>query len=468
MVLRQPTGRVKSGGLVVLPTHVGHVATGTVTAIRSDRRLADFIDGLSLGDVPGPTQKRAALLVADLAAVCVAGRPAPASRIALEYARAVHAGTEATSLLDGSRLGAAGAAFANAVLANVLDFDDGHRLTKGHPGAVVIPAALAVAQLVDASPAEFMSAVIVGYEVAIRAGIALHGRDPAYHASGAWGGLGAAAATARLLGLSADQTIAALGLAEYHAPIAPIMRSCAEPQMTKDACGWGAVTGVSSALLAARGFTSVRAEFLDSDLDDLGERWALQELYIKAYPCCRWSQGAIAAARAAGDGKPLGAADIERVRIRTFAAADGLAKVVPVTTEEAQYNLIWPVACVLVRGEFGVDEVLGPFTDPGVAAVFARTDVVVDPELTAAFPQRRLTAVEISLGDGRSLSAGPVEAAGEPGDPGLGGLVAAKVKALMGPQAAAAAPPETVGLSRLTADQLVGLMCDAGPVVTHA
>lgn len=438
-----------------------------MTAIGSDRRLAEFIGGLALGDVPAPTQERVALLLADLAAVCVGGRPAPASRMALEYARAVHPGAEATSLLDGSRLGVAGAAFANGVLANVLDFDDGHRLTKGHPGAVVIPAALAVAQLVDASPTEFVSAVIAGYEVAIRAGIALHGRDPAYHASGAWGGLGAAAAAARLLGLDAGQTLAALGLAEYHAPIAHIMRSCAEPQMTKDACGWGAVTGVSSALLAARGFTSVRAEFLDSDLDDLGERWALEELYIKAYPCCRWSQAAIAAARSAAAGQPLGAGAVERVAIRTFAAADGLAKVIPASTEEAQYNLIWPVACALVRGDFGVDEVLGPFTDPDVGAVFARTDVVVDPALTAAFPQRRLTAVEITLSDGRTLSAGPVEAAGEPDDPSLPGLVAAKVSALIGPRAAAA-PPAPAGLSGLTAEQLVGLMCDAGPVVTHA
>ena len=104
---------------------------------------------------------------------------------------------------------------------------------------------------------QLLEAVVVGYEVAIRAGIALHARDPAYHASGAWGAVGAAAAAARLL-VSTGATISALGLAEYHAPIAPMMRSCAEPEMTKDACAWGASVGVSSALLAARGFTSVR------------------------------------------------------------------------------------------------------------------------------------------------------------------------------------------------------------------
>ena len=171
----------------------------------------------------------------------------------------MYPGDDAVALLDGRRTGAVGAAWANGVLANVLDLDDGHRLTKGHPGAVVIPAAMAAAQLTDADPEDLALAIIVGYEIAIRAGIALHERDPSYHASGAWGALGAAAAAGRLLELGELELEHALGLAEYHAPIAPIMRSVAEPEMTKDACAWGARLGVESTLLAARGFTSAAA-----------------------------------------------------------------------------------------------------------------------------------------------------------------------------------------------------------------
>ena len=91
----------------------------------------------------------------------------------------------------------------------------------------------------------FLAAVAVGYQVAIRAGVALHARDPAYHASGAWGAVGAAAAAASLLALPADAVRDAIGLAEYHAPIAGIMRSVAEPAMTKDACGHGAWLGTT-------------------------------------------------------------------------------------------------------------------------------------------------------------------------------------------------------------------------------
>lgn len=429
-------------------------------ATSTDKALVEFATGFSLRDLPDTTRARLGLLLADMAAVCAAGRPAPASAMAADYAAAVHPGSEATLLVDGRRTGAVGAAFANGVLANVLDYDDGHRLTKGHPGAVIIPATLAVAQRVNASVAQWLEAVVVGYEMAIRAGIALHDRDHSYHASGAWGGVGAAVAAARLLALDGAATLAAAGLAEYHAPIAHIMRSCAEPQMTKDACAWGASVGVSSALLAAQGFTSVRPEFLDSELDDLGRRWRLEELYIKAYPCCRWSQGAIAAAVQATGGRALAPGEIRRVTVRTFAAADGLAKVVPETTEEAQYSLLWPVACVLARGRFGVAEVLGPFTDSAVRAVFERIEVEVDPTLTAQFPDHRFTAVEIELAGGERLAAGPVEAPGEPDDPGLPAVVQRKVRELLGPDDTVA-PSSEVGLAKLGPERLLGILSQA-------
>ena len=248
---------------------------------------------------------------------------------------------------------------------------------------------------------------MVGYEVSIRAGIALHDRDPAYHASGAWGAVGVAAASARLLGLDQNATISALGLAEHHAPIAPMMRSCAEPQDDQGRVRLGRRRSGSSRRCWRRAASPrVRGEFPDAELDDLGDRWRLLELYIKAYPCCRWSQGAIVAALAATGGRTLAPDDVRHVSVRTFAAADGLAKVIPETTEEAQYSLLWPLAGALARGRFGVAEVLGPFTDPDVRAMFERIELEIDPELTAAFPARRLTAVRDRARVGRAARGG--------------------------------------------------------------
>lgn len=425
----------------------------------------DFLRGLRWADVPVPVQRRVLALLADFAAVSAAGRPAAASRIAAEHAAAIHPGADATALLDGRRLGVLGAAWSNGVLANALDMDDGHRITKGHAGAIVIPAALAAAQLTNASEQRFFAAVVVGYEIAIRAGIALHARDPAYHASGAWGSVGAAAATASLLDLSPLLVPHALGLAEYHAPIASIMRSVAEPAMTKDACGHGAWLGVNAALLAQRGFSSLPAEFLAGPVDGLGEEWRLLELYVKAFPCCRWSQAAIHATLSVREPGALGADAVERLTIRTFAAAAALSRGIPRNTEEAQYNLVWPVAVAVVRGDFGVEDILGPYDDPDVADVARRTVVAIDPCMEAAFPDRRLSAVELLLRDGRLLESGILEAPGEPDDPGWEAVVAAKVARELG-----ASKPHrpACGLASLGLDELVDLLRAQSPVGVHA
>lgn len=436
----------------------------TAVGSRAVAEPLGFIADLSWQDVPPAVQRRVAWLLLDFVAVSVAGRAAPAATIAADYASAVHAGDRATALVDGRRLSVPGAAWSNGVLANVLDWDDGHRLTKGHPGAIVVPAALAAAEAADASLEELLVAIVVGYEIAIRAGIRQHARSPEYHASGSWGSLGAAAAAARLFALGPARTRHALGLAEYHAPIALIMRSVDDPAMTKDATGWGAFLGTSSALLAQAGFTALESTFLvDWDPLELGARWELTNLYVKPYPCCRWTQPAIAAACRLREARHFAAADVERVTIRTFAAAGGLARRLPATTEDAQYNLVWPTAYALVHGDFGVDGVLRDFRDPEVAAIDAKTAVVVDAAMTDAFPARRLANVEVVLAGDRVLRSGPTEAGGEPEDPSWEAVVERKARRFVDPsitasvvQAAVPAPNERLG-GRTLAD-LLGLL----------
>ena len=113
-------------------------------------------------------------------------------------------------------------------------------------------------------------------------------------------------------------------------------------------------------------------------------------------------------------------AAIGSVTIHTFAAADGLSRRHPETTEDMQYSLVWPVATALVRGAFGVDEVLAGFDDPRVARIVDRVRVEVDPGFSDAFPARRLARVELELDDGRLLRSGAVEAGGEPASSRLG------------------------------------------------
>ncbi|MBA2614967.1 MAG: MmgE/PrpD family protein [Actinobacteria bacterium] len=279
---------------------------------------------------------------------------------------------------------------------------------------------------------DFLAAVAVGYEVAIRAGLALHRREAHYHASGAWGAVGAAAAAARLLRLGDSETRHAIGLAEYHAPIAPVMRSVAAPAMTKDACGWGAFLGTSSALLAAGGFTAVPSAFL-GETDgghDLGARWHVLDVYVKEFPCCRWSHAPIRAALDLRRTSSLEADRIARVEVRSFAQVAEISRRLPRTTEEAQYSVVWPVAVALAHGRFGVEDVREPaFADSVGRELTARVDVTVDPSFDRAFPGRRLAQVRIERTDGVCVSSRVTEPPGEPDDPRLTAIVEAKVAA---------------------------------------
>jgi 2-methylcitrate dehydratase PrpD len=425
--------------------------------------MAEFATRLRWSDVPEPVRRHLAWLMLDHAAVTVAGRPAPAAAIAADHAGETHGGDAATALLDGRRLSAPGAAWSNGVLANVLDYDDGHRITKGHPGAMVIPAALATAEATGADLASMMEAVAVGYEIAIRAGVRLHERESQYHASGAWGALGAAAAAGRLLGLDGDRLGHALGLAEYHAPIALIMRSVADPAMTKDATGWGAMLGVTSAMLAKRGYTALASTFLtDGPGLELGTRWDLLETYVKPYPCCRWTQPGIAAAVGLLGGRRIAAGDVDRVTIHTFEAAAQLSERRPLSSEDMQYSLIWPVAVALVDGDFDVAGVLAEFSNADVASVAARTEVRVDELMTAAFPARRVTRLVVRLRSGEELDSGVVEAPGEPGDPGWHAVIEHKARRYLDAEAAHPAvrtiDPPAASLSGRDAQQLTALL----------
>ncbi len=392
--------------------------------------MIDFVLGLTWSDVPPDIRSRIASLLRDFIAVSLAGRETPTAEIAAHHAATEHAGDDATLLFDGGRASAPGAAFANGVLANALDFDDGHRLVKGHPGANVVPAALAVAELTGATPQELLTSVAVGYEIAIRAGVDLHRRSTEYHASGAWGALGAAAAAAHLLEFDEREARDSLGLAEYHAPIAPVLRSVSDPAMTKDACGWGAFIGVSSALLARNGFTASSSELLErGSATDVGERWCVGDVYVKKFPCCRWSHPAVEASltlRAETDLRP---GEIVRVIVRTFAEAAVIARRSPMTTEEAQYSLVWPVAVALAHGDFSVEHVLEPgLADPLARDLLSRVEIEVDPTFSSAFPARRLATVTVEKSEGLSSSSSPTEPPGESDDPHWAEIVEAKFR----------------------------------------
>lgn len=416
------------------PTQMSSVANMTIpvaykSTVESD--VLEFVVGLTWQQVPPAVRRRLGMLCLDASVAAHAGSRLPAARIMADYVATTMRSDDATCLLDGRRVSAPGAALANGTTMNAVDYDDGHSLAKGHPGAVVIPAALAVAEATGASHEEFLLAVLIGYEVGIRAAIAQHNRWPLFHSSGTWGAVGAAAASARLLKLAPEHVDAALGLAEYHAPVDLIMRAVAEPTMAKDAMGWGAHVGVTSAQLAAAGFTAHRSEFitdrlsreitdLDADTTDLGNEWQVMNTYVKPFPCCRWVHPTLAGAEQILHrlGKErLDPAEVTRIHVRTFQAAADLARIVPSSSEEAQFNLVWPLAAYLTTGNFGLESITGDLGDPAIAQMTDAVEILVDYDLEAEFPAVRRSEVSVTLADGRTATSGLCSAAGNADDP---------------------------------------------------
>ena len=391
------------------------------------RDVPAFVHGLAFEAVPEDVVAQAKRCLRDLIGIAAGAAHLTSSRMTATYAatKMTSADTQARLLFDGRRASRAGAAFAGAATIDALDGHDGHVLTKGHAGVAALPALLAMA---DAGAAcdggEFLTCLVLGYEVGTRAGIALHASVPDYHCSGAWNALACAAIAARLLALDARATREALGIAEYAGPRGQILRVCAHPSMLKDGSSFGAHAGVCAAELAQMGFTGAPAVTVE-DVDaasfwtDLGSRWRIREQYFKPYPVCRWAHPAIEATLALKRSHRVDPCDVTRVDVESFREAIDLGSrcPTPTTTDDAQYSLPYAVAAALVFDRFGTDEVAeARVGDRRVARLLEVVGLREEPDFSRRFPAERIARVRITLADGRVLVSEPTQARGGPDD----------------------------------------------------
>ena len=405
--------------------------------------VQSFIHDLRSSDLPAPVMAMARRCLLDLIGVAASGRRTDLARIVTNHAArqfGAGEGRGARMIFDGRRVSPVGAAYAGASLIDSFDAHDGHALTKGHAGVAVLPALLAFweAENLALDDREVLTSIVIGYEIATRAGIALHASACDYHTSGAWNALACAALGTRLMKLSPAQTREALGTAEYHGPRSQMMRCIDYPTMLKDGSGWGALAGVSAAYLAADGFTGAPALTLVSPEQqalwgDLGSRWYILDQYFKPYPVCRWAQPAVQAAHDLMAAHGLSGSDITDVEVRSFAEAVRLHSARPTTTEEAQYSLPFPLAAMIMRGRLGADEITGAgLRDTVVLDLSSSIRLVEDPEICARFPAERFAIVSLGTKDGRRVTSEWTQAHGGPANPLSDLEVSAKYHSLAG------------------------------------
>lgn len=404
-------------------------------------RIAGFV--LETPDMPQSALNMAATLLIDTVGVAAGAAGMEAGRIARDHAFAFHAAGApehaAHMMFDGRRASIPGAAFAAATQIDNLDAHDGLNLTRGHIGCAVVPALLAFA---EAHPKltgrEALSALAMSYEVAARAGMALHATVSDYHTSGAWNALGVTALGCRLTGADPVRLRHALGIAEYHGPRSQMMREIANPTMLHDGSGMGALVGSMAALMAQNGFAGAPAITVEAGdaaryWADLGEVWTIESNYIKPYPICRWAHAALDALSGLMRHHGLSAGDVTRIEVNTFAEAAALFPDMPATTSQAQYSLPFALATMLVHGRIGPEDISGAaLSDTQVADVLTRIAVSEDPRHSMRFPAGRWSDVIVTLKDGTRLASGDVEARGGPEAPMEMSEIEAKFRMMAG------------------------------------
>ncbi len=393
------------------------------------RRLAEYVYSLTPGGLSGAARDAALCCILDLMTAALAGHQAPGAQAARQAACRLYAAGESTVWFAGRRLQATGAALANSAAASMLDLDDGHRAACGHPGAAVIPAALAVAEETGAGADEFLTAVAAGYEVGVRVAAARDFSALGAYSSGTWCGYGVVAAAGWLRRVRADRLAHALAISGVSAPNQAAAGTSGYSRLTgntvKEGIPWATVTALTALTLGEAGFTGPEdildhPKHFDSHriLDGLGRGFAIEQVYFKPYAACRWAHAAIDGLGALMEEHSLTARDLDAIEIHTFSRALRLSNQPnPATLMDAQYSLPY---CVALRAIAGADALL-PITEDAlgrsdVVALAEKVRLYLDPELDSRFPTHTPARVVLHTSKGKleRLVEAPL---GDPGNP---------------------------------------------------
>ncbi len=415
---------------------------GVVKETAATKALSEFSSGVSYEDLPDEVVDWAKYLCLDFAGVTLNGSTTRSAQAVVDVLK--RAGREGPSAVIGTPYRALPeyAALANGTAYHSIELDDVNNEASLHPGVVVYPTAMAMADV--AAPVDgkvFIAAVAVGYDIIVRLGRALkpaehYGRG--FHPTATCGAFGAAAVSARLMGLEGDPFVSALGIAGSQA--AGSMEFLAQGAWTKRFHpGWAAHSGIWAAMLAREGFTGpstiVEGEkgFLhaysgDPDssrlLEDLGDPYQITRTSIKPHACCRYNQGPIDCVLDLVKGQGLAPDDVDELTIGVLStgydivAAPEDEKRRPESVVDMQFSLPFGAAVALLYGQASLDEhAPGVAERPEVREAMTRVRCVRDPALDAQFPRRWPAWAEARTRDGRTLRSEVTYPKGDPENP---------------------------------------------------
>jgi len=405
------------------------------------RTLAAFAANLRLEDVPSCIVDRIKCMLLDQNGISTfVARRTPWGKGVAKFAATYGAGNATSQVLGTTtRVSAPLAALANGTLAMGFEYEDMHQRGDGHPFAIAGPAALAAAEACGATGADLLAAVVAGYEVGVRVSFGLDKRAPPWPERGLYpitifGVFGAAAAAARAIGLDADATADALGIAGSHA--FGTMQAHKEGSMARRLhAGRAAELGVTAALLANEGITGpneiLEGEFgiyptfaegspnLEAITEGLGSKWASEGAWLKYYACNGLFQAPLDAYLTLQQEHGFAGSEVIRLEARIAKATRLHGRPSAVSSVNAQFSLHYCMALALTKGrprpEMFLEENV---RDPRVIDAMERVDVKLLTDLRSRVPDSsRPGQVEVEFADGTVLTKEVVYPKGHPKNP---------------------------------------------------
>lgn len=408
--------------------------------MHTTQHLAAFVQQTHYEALPAVAVERAKQAIIDTIGTTLAGATDPAGDILTRYVTQLGGLPQASILGKGVRTSAPQAALVNGTMAHAYDYDDVNWSMSGHPSVPLLPAILAVGEAQGVSGRALLTAYILGFEVETKIG---RGINPlhyqlGWHATATLGVLGAAAAVAKLLALSTEQTAMALGMA---ASMASGLRQNFGTMTKPFHPGHAAMNGVMAATLAHMGFTAdshiLEAPFGFAQLftgtgdyqlarmtEALGTPYDIVApgIVVKQYPCCAFTHRALDGMLALVEKHQLHAPDVEAVEcVLSQLASDVLIHPRPHTGLEGKFSLEYCLAAAILDKQAGLEQ----FTDamvqrPQAQALLQRVRRATHPlsaQQAGSNGEELPVIVTVKLSDGRQYSQQVEVPKGHPDNP---------------------------------------------------
>ena len=396
-------------------------------------RFAELVHALKYEAIPEEVTKKAKFIIRDgLGNQIAASAISEPARKVIEMVKEWGGKPESTVVGYGFKVPAPMAAMCNAMMGHGVELDDAHGSGLIKAGSVMVPSLMALAEANNKSGKEVVTALIAGYEVAIRIAKAINPghRQRGFHTTGTVSAIGVAAAGAKLLGCDVNGIASAIGLAAMQS--AGIQSYLDDPCMAKPfSPGKSALNGTMAAVMVSRGFTGPkkalegREGFFNAYCDDirvsdlldgLGQKFAIMEVGFKPHAACRYAHGPIDLAQQFFHEDNIRLQDVDSIRVNMCELSIRQAsKPKPPNLNAAMGCTQFSVALALEIGRNGLREYWDGFNNQKIHdASSTQTTLICEPAYGVT---GRQAAVELTLKNGKVLRREQPEPKGEPANP---------------------------------------------------